>query len=206
MQKVSSRFRDTFDADYFERYYERDGTRVYGERQITDLARGVFGMVRWLGGDVRTVLDVGAGPGFWRSYLEVNEPHVRYTSIDASGYACARYGHEQRDIAVWHAKEPYDLVVCQGVLPYLSDDDASKAIVNIALMTRGFLYLEAITERDIAEVCDVAKTDVQVRRRPGSFYREALAPHFITVGLGLFYAKRGALRFYELEVDTQKGL
>jgi len=39
MQKVSSRFRDTFDADYFERYYERDGTRVYGATATGDFGR-----------------------------------------------------------------------------------------------------------------------------------------------------------------------
>ncbi len=200
--RVTHERRD-FDADYFDRYYERDGTRVYGERQIADLARGVLGMVRWLGGDVETVLDVGAGPAFWRGYLAAHEPSVRYTSIDASPYACAKYGHEQRDIARWRSTtQRFDLVVCQGVLPYLPDDDARRAIENIAAMTRGFLYLEAITARDIAQVCDVGKTDVQVRQRPGEFYRAALCQHFIPVGLGLFYVKTGALRFYELEVGA----
>jgi SAM-dependent methyltransferase len=193
------RGREGFDAAYFERYYERGGTRVYGERQIANLARGVVGMVRWLGGDVESVLDVGAGPGFWRSFFQVEEPAVRYVSVDASAYACARYGHECRDIAQWRSSERFDLIVCQGVLPYLSDDDALRAIENIAAMTRGFLYLEAITLRDIDEVCDVSKTDVDVRRRPGDYYRHALTPHFTSLGLGLFYAKSGPLRFYELE-------
>ena len=39
-------------------------------------------------------------------------------------------------------------------------------------MTAGFLYLEAITARDISEVCDTSKTDIDVKRRPGTFYRE----------------------------------
>ncbi len=195
----SLRNREGFDADYFERYYEEGGTRVYGERQIEHLARGVVGMVRWLGGDIGNVLDVGAGPGFWRAFFAAHEPTVRYVSIDASAYACARYGHELRDIAQWRGSERFDLIVCQGVLPYLSDKDASLAIRNMAAMARGFLYLEAITRRDIEEVCDVQKTDIDVRRRPGDFYRDALAPHFTSLGLGLFYAKTGPLRFYELE-------
>jgi SAM-dependent methyltransferase len=196
---TSLRRREAFDASYFDRYYERGGTRVYGERQVEDLARGVLGMVRWLGGDVRSVLDVGAGPAFWRSFLETHEPGVRYTSVDASAYACERYGHEQRDIANWRSAERFDLIVCQGVLPYLSDDDATRAIHNIATMSRGFLYLEAITSRDIDEVCDIQKTDIEVSRRPGDHYRAALAPYFSSLGLGLFYAKSGPLRFYELE-------
>jgi hypothetical protein len=204
LRAISKQFprRMTFDAEYFDRYYERDGTRVYGARQVADLARGVVGMVRWLGGSVRNVLDVGAGPGFWRAFLEEHEPHVRYASIDSSAYACERYGHEQRDITRWRGAERFDLVVCQGVLPYLSDEDAKRAIDNIGAMTRGFLYLEAITARDVAEVCDTGKTDVRVWRRPGAFYRNALSSHFTQVGLGLFYARSGPLRFYELELAS----
>ena len=65
------------------------------------------------------MLDVGAGAGFWRDYLAEHEPEVRYRSIDASPYACERYGHERRDIASFRDGGRYDLVVCQGVLPYL---------------------------------------------------------------------------------------
>lgn len=189
----------SFDEAYFERFYERGATCVYDAGQVKNLARGVFGMIRWLGCDVRSVLDVGAGAGFWRGYVADEEPGVRYVGVDASRYACERYGHEHRDITRWRASEKFDLVVCQGVLPYIDDDGARRAIDNIAAMARGFLYLEAITERDVREVCDLDKTDVAVHRRPGSFYFGALAPHFVRVGCGLYYARRGPLRFYELE-------
>jgi SAM-dependent methyltransferase len=188
-----------FDASYFERFYEHCGTRVYDGAQIAHLARGVLGMVRWLGGDVRSVLDVGAGAGFWGDYFAEHEPDVRYASIDASPYACARYGHLRRDIARFRSAERFDLVVCQGVLPYLDDDAARRAIDNLAAMAGAFLYLEAITARDVREVCDVDKTDVAVHLRPGSFYARALERHFVRLGCGLFYAKGGPLRFYELE-------
>jgi predicted TPR repeat methyltransferase len=191
-----------FDADYFERFYEHQKTRVYDAEQVGNLARGVTGMVRWLGGELRNVLDVGAGAGFWRSYFRANEPAVRYTSTDASAYACERYGHEHRDIARWRGSERYDLVVCQGVLPYLNDADALSAIDNIGAMSRGFFYLEAITQRDVREVCDLDKTDVAVHLRPGSFYTTALAKHFTRVGCGLFYSRAGKLAFYELEALT----
>src|SRR6185369_4070153 len=90
--------RMSFDAEYFERFYERRGTRVYDAEQVANLASGVTSMIRWLGGDLRNVLDVGAGAGFWRQYLRTHEPQVHYASIDASPYACERYGHEHRDI------------------------------------------------------------------------------------------------------------
>ncbi|HEY1958467.1 MAG TPA: class I SAM-dependent methyltransferase [Polyangiaceae bacterium] len=195
-------FDASFDEAYFERFYERRATRVYDAEQVAHLARGVVSMIRWLGGPVETVLDVGAGAGFWRDYLAKEEPDVRYTSIDASPYACERYGHEHRDITRWRAGEKFDLVVCQGVLPYIDDDGARRAIENLGAMTRGFLYLEAITARDVREVCDLDKTDVAVHVRGGAFYTRALASHFTRVGCGLWCAKRGPLRFYELEAAS----
>jgi hypothetical protein len=190
---------DRFDAAYFGRYYESRRTRVHGPREIARLARGVTGMIAWLGGDVRAVLDVGAGAGLWRDWFAKHRPAVRYLSTDVSAYACERYGHEQRDIARWRGRERFDLVICQGVLPYLPDDDAERAIDNIAAMCRGFLYLEAITERDLQVVCDREATDVAVHVRTGAWYRERLARHFTTLGCGLFYDRRGPLGFYELE-------
>jgi predicted TPR repeat methyltransferase len=155
--------------------------------------------VAWFGGDVRTALDVGAGTGLWRDWFRQHRPKVRYVSTDVSAYACAKYGHEQRDIARWRSRDRFDLVVCQGVLPYLSDVDCAAAIANIAAMTRGFLYLEAITDKDIADVCDNERTDTKIRARSGAWYRKELAKTFIPVGCGLFYAKDGPLQFYELE-------
>lgn len=189
----------SFDADYFNRYYEREGSRVYGPAEIDRLARGVLGMIRWLGGEVQSVLDLGAGAGFLRDWFRTHEPATRYVSVDASAYACERYGHQRADIAGWRAKERFDLVVCQGVLPYLNDADAEAAIDNIGAMADGFFYLEAITARDLRDVCDTRKTDIAVHHRPGALYRAWVACHFVQLGCGLFYAKRGPLSFYELE-------
>lgn len=191
-----------FDEGYFERFYERPSTRVYGKKEIARLARGVTGLIAWLGGDLETVLDVGAGTGLWRQWLEKHRPSVRYRSIDVSAYACERYGHEVRDIASWRDRSTHDLIVCQGVLPYLDDAACERAIDNIAAMSRGFLYLEAITARDLREVCDLAATDRAIHPRTGEWYRKKLARHFHMVGGGLFYVKGGEVRFYELELPA----
>ena len=66
-------------------------------------------------------------------------------------------------------------------------------------MARGFLYLEAITKRDLDEVCDEKLTDGDVHLRTGAWYRKHLGNHFTNVGAGIWYAKRGSLPFYELE-------
>lgn len=190
---------ERFDAAYFDRFYEARTTRVYGPAEIAHLAHGVSEMVAWFGGELRTVLDIGAGPGLWRDWFAANKPSVRYVSTDASPYACARYGHSRRDIARWCGRERFDLVVCQGVLPYLSDGDAAQAIDHLAAMSAGFLYLEAITARDLRGVCELETTDRAVHARTGAWYRARIEKHFVRVGCGLFYVATGALNFYELE-------
>jgi hypothetical protein len=188
-----------FDAAYYRRYYESRRSRVYGREHIDKLARGVTGMIEWFGGEIDRVLDVGAGTGLWRDWFAQNLPATGYRSIDVSQYACDKYGHELRDISRWRAKQRFDLVVCQGVLPYLDDESCGKALANIAAMCSGFLYLEAITARDIREVCDRSKTDTSVLARPASFYRRLLARHFEPIGCGLYHVRGGDKVFYELE-------
>ncbi len=89
--------------------------------------------------------------------------------------------------------------MCQGVLPYLADDAAASAIDNLGAMARGFLYLEAITKTDFEEICDQQLTDGDVHLRAAAWYKKRLGEHFVNVGSGLYYVKRGPLRFYELE-------
>jgi hypothetical protein len=188
-----------FDADYYERFYESATTQVYGKGEIAHLCRAITEMVAWYGGSIRSVLDIGAGTGLWRDWFKRHKPSVRYLSTEVSPYACHKYDHEMHDVAHWRSRERFDLVVCQGVLPYLSDEDASCAIENMAAMCRGFLYLEAITKRDLVDVVDRARTDVSVRPRSARWYRARLEQHFTPLGCGLHYRKGGPLVFYELE-------
>ncbi len=90
-------------------------------------------------------------------------------------------------------------MVCQGVLPYLDDEACVRAVENMAAMCRGFLYLEAVTSRDLREVCDRARTDVSVRARPATFYRRILKRWFEPLGCGLHHVRGGDKVFYDLE-------
>jgi len=187
-----------FDAAYYRRHYGGRG-RVHSAREIARLASGVTGLAAWLGVELEAVLDVGAGPGLWRDWFRRHRPGVRYRSTDVSPYACQRYGHERRDISRWRSRERHDLVVCQGVLPYLDDAAAARAIDNLGAMCRGLLYLEAITAGDLAEAVDPAATDTAVHGRTGAWYRRRLGRHFVQVGAGLWAARRAGLVLYELE-------
>lgn len=191
--------RERFDAAYYRRFYEAKGTQVYTREQIAHLARAVTSFVAWFGGDLETVLDIGAGLGHWGQWFRKHMPNVKYRGTDVSAYACKQYGLEQRNIATWRARTRFDLVICQGVLPYLSNGDAEQAIENVAAMSGGFLYLEAITREDWETTCDQSKTDGNVVVRTGAWYRKRLLQHYRPLGCGLYYARRGSLQFYELE-------
>jgi len=190
---------ETFDARYYGRFYGSAKTRVHGKAEIARLCTAVTALLDWWGVPIDTVLDVGAGVGLWRDWFAKHRPKTKYRSTEYSRYACAEYGHEQRDITKWREKTEFDLVVCQGVLPYLDDAGCAKAIENIAAMTGSFLYLEAITKKDIKDVIDDAKTDVKVYGRTGAWYRARLGKHFVEVGAGLWAKKDAPVLFYELE-------
>jgi hypothetical protein len=190
---------EAFDAGYYGRFYKNARTRVHGPKEIAKLCTAVTAMLDWWRVPVETVLDVGAGVGMWRDWFAKNRPKTKYRSTEVSRYACVQYGHEQRDITRWRAAERFDLVVCQGVLPYIDDAGCAKAIENLGAMTAGLLYLEAITKNDIREVIDEGKTDVKVHERTAAWYRKRLSAHYTELGCGL-WAKRGApVLFYELE-------
>ena len=191
--------RRTFDADYYRRFYLDPSTRVDDAAHHAKLVVGVVSMVEYFGQTLRRVLDVGAGLGRWTKWLKKHRPTVEVVSTETDEAICRAYGHVQADVARWRSNRTFDLVVCQGVLPYLDDHDCARAIANLAAMSRGFLYLEAITRRDVDEVCDRDVTDLSIHKRTGTWYEKRLAPHYLKVGCGLFYARRGPLQFYELE-------
>jgi SAM-dependent methyltransferase len=189
-----------FDAQYFRRFYDGPG-KTHSASEIGRLARGVDGLAAWLGVELRSVLDVGAGTGLWRTWFRRHRPEVRYRSIDVSPYACERYGHELRDIGSWRARERFDLVVCHSVLQYLDDAAAARAIDNIGHMCRGLLYLEVVTKADLP-ILDLEKSDTRMDLRTGPWYRARLGRHFFQVGAGLWASRRSPVQLFELEAPT----
>lgn len=189
----------SFDEAYYRRFYGNARTRVQGGKEVAHLGAFLVNLIRWYGETTRSVLEVGAGVGLLRDWFRKTHPHVKYVSTEYSAHAAKAYGHEQRDITSWRSRRRFDLVVCQGVLPYLDDRDVGNAIDNLAAMTRGFFFLEAITGRDYRLACDKDKTDPGMHLRSAAFYRARLARHFRALGGGVFYRKDGPLVFWELE-------
>ena len=188
---------ERFDAAFFERFYGR--RPVHTRRQIGHLADGVISLASWWRIPIRSVLDVGAGKGYWRDWLAITHPSVRYHGIDGSEYACRRYNHELADVAVWKPRRKHDLVVCQSVLQYLDDADATKAIVTLTAACRGLLLFDAPTIADRDTVIDPASTDLDVHWRTGDWYRRRLTRGFTEIGGGLWLSRKCPAALYELE-------
>ena len=189
---------ERFDAGYYARFYGR--RPVHTRRQVAHLCEAVSGVMSWWALPLRSVLDVGAGPGWWRDWFADHRPRVKYRSVDVSEHACRRYGHEQQDISVWEPDRPADLVVCQGVLQYLDDRSTAAAIRHLATGTRSLLYLEVPTAGDRAGVLDLDASDLAVQWRTGAWYRRHLrSAGLAQVGAGLWAPSELAAALYELE-------
>ncbi|HEX2735631.1 MAG TPA: methyltransferase [Polyangiaceae bacterium] len=190
----------SFDESYYRRYYEDPKTRVYSAVEHDHLASYVFAFARWNQIEIDNVLDVGAGIGLWRDWIQKHQPKLRYTGTEVSEAMCKKHGFKQADIASWRDRKKYDLIICQGVLQYISDDGIESAVANIAAMARGLVFFEALTRGDFRERADQARTDSDVFLRPGSFYRSLFGQHFVTVGAGLYWPSTLELPFWELDV------
>ena len=188
---------ERFDAAYYRRFYGR--RPVHNRQHIAHLAEGLIALAAWWRIPIRSVLDVGAGKGYWRDWLAETRPTVKYHGIDASEYACRRYHHELADIAVWQPRRKYDLVVCQSVMQYLDDKDAAKAIGTLEVACRGLLLFDTPTVGDRETVLDTSRTDLDIRWRTGKWYRQRLAVGFTEIGGGLWLSRECPALFYELE-------
>ncbi|MEZ4409305.1 MAG: class I SAM-dependent methyltransferase [Polyangiales bacterium] len=193
---------DAFDADYFQRFYGAHGRSAQGAADAARLCRFVTAAADAQIVSLDAVVEVGAGAGLWRDWFARHRASTRYVSTDVSAFACERYHHRRLDIAREKLSERFDLVVCQGVLPYLADADALRAMDHLAAMTGSLLYLECQTARDIAEVCDPKRTDPALIARPARFYVERLERSLIHLGLNLWAPTRAAQSFWELESGT----
>lgn len=189
-----------FDARYYERYYEDPKTRVSGEGEATQLAQFLAAYLGFLGQPVRNILDLGCGAAQMRAPLLAAFPGASYLGVERSEYACKRYGLRRGSAVDFRARGRFDLVVCKGVLQYLTRDEAERALENLPRLVRGSLYLEALTREDWRHVADQSRTDGAVYLRAASFYKRRLrAAQFRAAGGGLFIHERSPALLFALE-------
>jgi len=190
----------TFDKQYYDRFYGRNGPR---RREIDDTRRlcdFVCAYLRQIRQPVRRVIDIGCGLGLWHKPLLRHFPRARYHGVEFSEYLCERYGWEQGSVVDYQSKHRADLVICQDTIQYLPDRDASAAIKNLAQLTRGALYLSVPTDTDWGENVDPLISDADVYKRTAAWYRRRLRREFLNLGGGVFVPRDTSRVLWELEM------
>lgn len=189
-----------FDEAYYQRFYFNKKTSVVDPAHVDRLGTFVCSYLQFLRVPVRRVLDMGCGIGIWREVIAKHYPHARYHGVEYSEYLCGRFGWEQGSVLDYRAKAPFDLVICQGVLPYLNEADAKTAMRNLGTLCSGALYVEAITREDWAQdTVDETLTDPRMFQHPAQLYRRGLAEGFTALGGGVWLSRQAQLPVFALE-------
>ena len=166
-----------YDRAYFDKWYRHPRHRVKSPAELLRQVQFVLHTAEWvLGRPVKSVLDVGAGEGHWQPVLKRLRPRLAYDGVDPSTYAVARYGArrglQQGGIEQLHElalRTRYDLVVCCGMLNYLSAAQFKVGMVHIAQRAGGMAYLEIFARGDALEGDTNWPTP-----KPASWYRRVV--------------------------------
>jgi predicted TPR repeat methyltransferase len=197
---VQSASEEWFDEEYYKRYYFDKKTRVVDPGHFERLGTFVCSYLKYLRVPVRRVLDVGCGIGLWRDVVARHYPEAQYHGVEYSEYLCKRYGWERGSVVDYRSTEPFDLVICQGVLPYLSAADLKQALHNLATLSRGALYLEAVAREDYErDIIDDTLTDPRLFRHRAQLYRRGLQEGFTELGGGIWLSRQAEVPLFELE-------
>jgi predicted TPR repeat methyltransferase len=197
---VKSAAKDKFDEAYYQRFYFDKKTSVVDPEHTNRLGAFVCSYLQYLRVPVRRVLDVGCGIGLWRDVIKRHYPHAQFQGVEFSEYLCGRFGWERGSVVDYRATAPYDLVICQGVLPYLSATDLQRALRNLGRLSQGALYVEAVTQEDWdEEVIDETLTDPSQFKHPAAVYRRGLNEGFTELGGGLWLSREAEVPLFALE-------
>lgn len=190
----------TFDEAYYQRFYFDKKTSVADPAHLDRLGAFVAAYLQYLRVPVRRVLDMGCGVGLWRGLIARHFPAASYHGVEISDYLCQRYGWERGSVLDYAAGEPFDLVICQGVLPYLSPPDLRRALANLGRLSRGALYLEAVAREDYERgVIDEELTDARQFRHRAGLYRRGLREQLLELGGGLWLSREAEVPLFALE-------
>ena len=190
----------TFDEAYYQRFYFDKKTSVVDPAHVDRLGAFVGAYLQYLRVPVRRVLDVGCGIGLWKGLIARHFPEASYQGVEISDYLCQRYGWQQGSVVDYAASEPFDWVICQGVLPYLSPPDLRRALANLGRLSRGALYVEAVSREDYEQdIIDEDLTDARLFRHRAELYRRGLAEHALELGGGVWLSRQAQVPLFALE-------
>ena len=192
-----------YDRAYFDRWYRDPKTKVKSSKAIARKAALALSVAEYyLERSVRSVLDVGCGEGNWLPALRAMRPKIRYTGVDASIYAVARYG-KMRNIRLGSfdtlehigLKDEYDLIVCSDTLFYLSIAELEQGLTSLSHRAAGVAFLELYTGED-SLIGDFPTKGL----KSADHYRSMLRRHgFLSVGSHCYLGPDMAERAMQLE-------
>jgi len=189
-----------FDEAYYQRFYFDKKTSVVDPQHVERLGTFVCSYLKYLRVPVHRVLDMGCGIGLWKDIVAQHFPLASYQGVEYSAYLCERFGWQQGSVVDWQAGEPFDLVICQGVLPYLSPPDLKAALRNLGRLSRGALYVEAVAREDYErDIIDEDLTDPRLFRHRAELYRRGLGEGFLELGGGMWLSRRAEVPMFALE-------
>jgi predicted TPR repeat methyltransferase len=188
-----------FGSAYFRKFYLSPNTRVISPAEMRLRGRLIAAILAQAAIPVRSIIDAGCGIGLLRKPFADELPRARYHGLEASDYLCKRYGWTRGSVVDYVPRKPADLVVCYDVLQYLDERDASRAIANLAHMTRAALYISALTREDWRDNCDRSRTDRAVHLRAGEWYRRRLKRNFRYLGFGVWLRKDVTALLWDME-------
>jgi SAM-dependent methyltransferase len=196
--------RKTYDEAYYAKWYHSPRTKVHTADAVRRKVRMVVGVAEYfLRREVRTVLDIGAGEGAWRTELRRMRPRVRYVGIDPSEYVVQKYGKRRNirlgrfeDLPNMALGKGFDLIVCADVIQYISEPALRRGVRRIAKLLDGVAFLESYTTGDDMEG-DLEGWHPRSRTQ----YREIFADAgLVACGLHCYLTDKLAERAVELEL------
>jgi len=200
MSSMQSAAPETFDEAYYQRFYFDKKTSVVDPKHVERLGAFVCSYLQYLRVPVQRVLDVGCGIGLWRDIVARHFPQASFHGVELSDYLCRRYGWEQGSVVSYQSRQPFDLVICQGVLAYLNPADLKRALANLGALSQGAAYVEVVAREDYERgVVDEDLTDSQLFRHHAEVYRRGLSRHFREMGGGVWLSRRCEVPLFALE-------
>ncbi|MBK8665376.1 MAG: class I SAM-dependent methyltransferase [Burkholderiales bacterium] len=180
--------------------YFNKKTSVVDPAHVERLCAFVAAYLQYLRVPVRRVLDMGCGIGLWQGLIARHFPRASYHGVEISDYLCQRFGWQRGSVVDYPSATPFDLVICQGVLPYLSPPDLRRALANLGRLCRGALYVEAVSREDYErDVIDEDLTDARQFRHRVALYRRGLREHLLELGGGLWLSRQAEVPLFALE-------
>jgi SAM-dependent methyltransferase len=195
-----------YDERYFTKWYRNPQTRVHTPDAVRRKVRMVVGVAEhFLGREVRSVLDIGAGEGAWRSELRRFRPAIRYMGIDPSEYVVRRHGRRRNihhgrfeDLPTLSLGSSYDLIVCADVLQYIPTPALRQGVRHIAGILNGVTFLESYTSVDEKDMTgDLAHWHSRSKRHYRRIFAEA---GLVACGMQCYLTRALALHAVELEL------